>query len=64
MLPRGNYLGAYYRFREKLRRTREEAQLTQVEVARLLGKPQSFDSKVEAGERRVDFVELQVQTGR
>ena len=28
------------------------------QVAELLGKPQSFVSKCESGERRVDFVEL------
>jgi transcriptional regulator with XRE-family HTH domain len=33
--------------------------LTQAQVARKLSKPQSFVSKLESGERRVDFVELQ-----
>lgn len=40
---------------------REAAGLTQTEVARRLGKPQSFVSKYERGERRLDvteFVEL------
>jgi transcriptional regulator with XRE-family HTH domain len=32
--------------------------LTQAEVARLLSRPQSFVSKSESGERRVDFIEL------
>jgi len=41
-----------------LRRAREEAQLTQVEVATRLRKPQSYVSKSEAGERRVDVIEL------
>ena len=59
VLSRKDYAAAYYRFREKLRRAREEAQLTQVEVSRVLGKRQSFVSKVESGERRIDFVELQ-----
>jgi hypothetical protein len=37
---------------------REEAKLTQVEVAKRIKRPQSFVSKVESGERRVDVVEL------
>ena len=35
-----------------------QAGLTQVAAARLLGKPQSYVSKCESGERRVDVVEL------
>jgi transcriptional regulator with XRE-family HTH domain len=35
-----------------------ESGLTQTEVAKLLSRPQSFVSKSESGERRVDFVEL------
>jgi transcriptional regulator with XRE-family HTH domain len=34
------------------------AGLTQTEAARRLGKPQSYVSKCESGERRVDVVEL------
>lgn len=60
MLTQDAYQAAYRRFIEKLRRARLEAGLTQARVAELLGRPQSFVSKVEAGERRVDFVELQV----
>ena len=41
-----------------LRKAREGAGLTQREVARLLGRPQSYVSKVETCERRVDYVEL------
>ena len=44
----------------KLRQARLESKLTQGQVAYQLGRPQSFVSKIEAGERRVDFVELQV----
>ncbi len=51
---------AYERLRLKLKQTRMEAGLTQVEVARMLGRPQSFISKVEMRERRIDFLELQV----
>lgn len=40
-----------------LRRARETKSLTQEELARLLGKPQSFVSKYEACERRLDLIE-------
>jgi transcriptional regulator with XRE-family HTH domain len=33
--------------------------MTQTQVAQKLSRPQSFVSKCESGERRVDFVELQ-----
>jgi transcriptional regulator with XRE-family HTH domain len=42
----------------RLRQAREAAKLTQVEVAQRLGKPQSYVSKVETGERRIDPIEL------
>ncbi len=43
---------------ERLIKARKDAGLTQVEVANLLGKPQSFVSKVESRERRLDIVEI------
>ena len=49
----------YREFLERLRSARHDAGLTQEEVARTLEKPQSFVSKCEAGERRVDVVELE-----
>ncbi len=51
---------AYGRLREKLRAARIEAGLTQAQVGHIVGKPQSFISKIEVGERRVDFTEMQV----
>jgi transcriptional regulator with XRE-family HTH domain len=49
----------YRAFRETLRRARLAAELTQVEMAAILGRPQTWVSKCELGERRVDFVELE-----
>jgi DNA-binding transcriptional regulator YiaG len=58
-LKSSQYLRHYRAFLRRLKQAREDAHLTQVEVARRLSKPQSFVSKFESGERRVDFVELQ-----
>jgi transcriptional regulator with XRE-family HTH domain len=52
------YPEEYRRFLKKLRAARVDAGLTQVDVAKRLKKPQSFVSKFETGERRVDPVEL------
>jgi len=44
--------------RQALRSLRNEAGLRQVDLAAKLGQPQSFVSKYENGERRLDLVEL------
>ncbi len=41
-----------------LRKARERSGRTQSEVGHLLGRPQSYVSKVETCERRIDIVEL------
>lgn len=48
----------YQLFLSKLVNARKDSSLTQLEVANKLGKPQSFVSKCESGERRVDVIEL------
>jgi len=53
------YQRAYREFIVRLVQARKDAGLTQVQVARRLGKANSFISKCELGERRVDFVELE-----
>jgi transcriptional regulator with XRE-family HTH domain len=52
------YSQQYQRLCELLIVARRKADLTQVEVAERLGKPQSFVAKYEAGERRLDVVEF------
>jgi len=49
----------YREFLDRLHEARRQAGLTQVEVAAKLRRPQSFVSKCETGERRVDVVELE-----
>ena len=44
--------------RTLLSNLRSEANLRQVDLADRLGKPQSFVSKYESGERRLDLIEL------
>lgn len=48
----------YNRFRLLLIRERKIAGLTQVDVAGRISRPQSFVSKYEQGERRLDVVEF------
>ena len=52
------YSQQHQRLRELLIEVRKKADLTQVEVAERLGKPQSFVAKYEGGERRLDVVEF------
>jgi transcriptional regulator with XRE-family HTH domain len=49
---------SYTVFLKVLRATRQRAGLTQEEVAKRIGEKQTFVSKCERGERRVDVVEL------
>ena len=43
---------------ERLKTARIEADLSQQAVADRLGKPQSYISKIESGERRLDVAEM------
>jgi transcriptional regulator with XRE-family HTH domain len=53
------YHRAYKEFTKRLVIARRDRGLTQLQVARRLGKTHTYVSKCELGERRVDFVELQ-----
>ncbi len=54
--PMHNY--RYAMLRELLSTARESSGLTQIDVANRLKKPQSYVSKYERGERRLDVVEF------
>ena len=43
---------------EKLRSARLEAGLTQIEAGKKLKRPQSYLSKIERGERKIEAIEL------
>lgn len=57
-MPNPLHSASYEAFRNLLVLAREKSQLTQVEVADRIGKPQSYVSKYERGERRLDFTEF------
>ena len=57
-VPPMEYSPKYRRFRALLRDIREEAGLSQLALAKKLGKPQSYVCKSEIGERAVDFLEI------
>lgn len=48
----------YQRLQEALKELRKSLSVTQKELADLLGKPQSFVSKYESGERNIDVIEF------
>lgn len=52
------YSKEYKKTMEKLKKARIEAGLKQEEVAKKLKKPQSYISKIERGERRIDIKEM------
>lgn len=57
-MPRSRSSPRYARLAQLLAEAREAAGLTQVQLALLLRRPQSFVSKIESGERRIDVIEL------
>jgi len=57
-VARTTFSGRYKRFCQLLADARQQQGLTQVQLAQKLRKPQSFVSKYETGERRLDVVEF------
>ena len=58
LVTRSLFSPAYGRLRELLVAARRSRRLTQADLAATLGRPQSYVSKYERGERRLDVVEL------
>jgi transcriptional regulator with XRE-family HTH domain len=52
------YTKEYQAFLKRLNQARIDSGMTQFEVAKKLKQPQSYISKCESGERRVDIIEL------
>ncbi len=59
-MPKSIFSVGQERLQDLLRQTRLQAGFTQVQLAKKLGRPQSFVSKYESGERRLDLVELRL----
>ncbi|GAA5125640.1 helix-turn-helix transcriptional regulator [Haloechinothrix salitolerans] len=57
-MKKSRHTADYQRMCRLLAQLRDEAGLTQAQVANQLGVPQSFVSKYESGTRRLDIVEL------
>ena len=51
------HLASYLEFCRRLRQAREASGLTHAEVRRRLRRDQTFVSKIETGERRLDLIE-------
>ncbi len=58
LMDKSIYSRRQERLQQLLRDVRSEAGLRQVDLAERLGQPQSFVSKYESGERRLDVLEL------
>lgn len=57
-MPKSAFSRKHGQFRRLLADARQAAGLTQVALAKRLGRPQSFVSKFERGERRLDVIEF------
>lgn len=57
-MARSVHTDEYRSIIDALTRTRTQAGVTQLELATRIGRPQSFVSKVERGERRLDLLEF------
>lgn len=57
-MKKSTHTKEYAVFVERLKNARQEAGLTQVQVAKRINRPQSHISNIESGQQRVDVIEL------
>ncbi len=57
-MPRAIYQDEHKNIVERLKKARFEAGMGQIEVAKKLGRTQSYISKIESGQRRFDILQL------
>lgn len=57
-MPKSIFSAGQEKLQKLLRQVRTQAGFTQIQLADKLQRPQSFVSKYESGERRLDLVEL------
>jgi transcriptional regulator with XRE-family HTH domain len=57
-VPKSVFSEEYNRFRKLLIEARKDAKLSQAELSAKLERPQSYVSKYERGERRLDLIEF------
>jgi ribosome-binding protein aMBF1 (putative translation factor) len=57
-MAKAKFTPTYTKLRRLLTESREAVGVNQVDLALKLGKPQSYVSKIESGERRLDVVEF------
>jgi len=57
-MPRAIYQDDHNKIVERLKQARLEAGVGQIEVAKKLGRTQSYISKIESGQRRFDVLQL------
>ena len=57
-MPRAIYTEDHKSIVERLKKARLETGLSQVAVAKILGRTQSYVSKIESGQRRFDVLQL------